>query len=76
MHTTNAARAAAAPANGAPSLDARKEAYLLAALTGYDHRTCLKALLHGADAIHPQRMREELRPHVEARRTANVQVKS
>jgi hypothetical protein len=53
-------------------IDARAEAYRLASVTGYDHRTCLKALLQGVDAVKPLKMREELRPHVEAWRAAQV----
>jgi hypothetical protein len=45
---------------------ARSEAFRLAAITGLDPRTCLKALLFGADSLHPLRMRETLRPHVDA----------
>ena len=51
-------------------LDLRTAAYEIAAKTGYDARTVLKALRdeRGADAIKPLRMRETLRPHVDAYR--------
>lgn len=45
---------------------ARTEALRLASVTGLDPRTCLKALLLGADSLHPLRMRETLRPYAEA----------
>jgi hypothetical protein len=53
-------------------LKARTAALEIAAATGYDARTTLRALLHGADAIRPLRMREELRPRVDAWRTENL----
>lgn len=49
-------------------LDARKVALEIAALTGYDARTTLRALLKGVQIIRPLKMREELRPHVEKAR--------
>lgn len=53
---------AAAPAD--LMLRARSAALEIAAKTGVDARTALRALLDGADVIRPLRMREALRPIV------------
>lgn len=47
-------------------LSARAAAHTIAGVTGYDPRTILKALLEGIERVRPLKMREELRPHVEA----------
>jgi hypothetical protein len=53
-------------------LKAKTAALEIAAATGYDARTALRALLHGPDAIRPLRMREALRPHAEAWRAEHL----
>jgi hypothetical protein len=53
-------------------LRAKTAALEIAAATGYDARTALRALLNGPDAIRPLRIREALRPRACAWRAANL----
>ena len=50
--------------HGAHEIDRRAAAHEIAAKTGYDWRTALKALESGVEAIRPLKMRETLRPIV------------
>ena len=62
-------RGTSAPASeGAIALEQKCEARRIGGLTRYDPRTVLKAIREGLDAIKTQRIREDLRPHVEALR--------
>lgn len=44
----------------------RRGAGLIAVETGYHPQTVIRAIVEGIDAIRPQKIRDELRPHVEA----------
>ncbi len=58
------------PASTRATFAERQAAISLASQTGYDPRTCLRAILFGVDAIRVLRMRETLRPLVAAWREA------
>lgn len=62
------AKAEVTPASsiGAAAFAERQAANSIAGIVGCDHRTALRAMRFGADVVRTMKLREELRPHVDA----------
>lgn len=61
MHTSTDDTSRTLPPTDAVVLARRRAAHGLAAIVGCDHRTAMRALEQGVEAIRPLRLREELR---------------
>lgn len=61
-----------ASSSGPTALAERQQAYEIAKTVGCDHRTALRAMREGADVVRTMRLREELRPLVDAWRASGA----
>jgi uncharacterized NAD-dependent epimerase/dehydratase family protein len=77
MHTKQLTHRSRAPgisrsSSSANKLAEKQKSIEIAAATGCDPRTALRAIQNGADVIKPLRLREQIRPYVEEFRAGRV----